>query len=162
MVNGILIFICALWLVPTLGVFVSSFRVPQDILTSGWWQIMPHKEDIQVDEINLPESVDVDGVMRVEGISATFEELREGVVLEDGRKLTWFGNKRTLRVLITEEQWVGFSTDLTLENYQNVLGGKSFTFIDGAGNEATRQGRGWERRSSIRSPWPFLLRSFRS
>ena len=132
LVNAILIFICILWLVPTLGVLVSSFRLPQDILTSGWWQILPHKEDVEVGEIILPESVDVDGVMEVEGISATFEELREGVDLEDGRKLTWFGNKRTLRIIVSQEEWVGFATDLTLENYQNVLGGKSFTFIDAA------------------------------
>ena len=142
LVNGILVIICALWLVPTLGVFVSSFRLPQDILTGGWWQIFPHKEDVLVSDILLPENVDVDGEMLVKGISATFEELRQGVELEDGRKLTWFGNKRTRRIVVTEVQWVGFSADLTLDNYENVLGGKSFTFIDAAGNEVTRQGKG--------------------
>ena len=32
---------------------------------------------------------------QIEGITATFEELRDGVMLPDGRKLTWYGNRRT-------------------------------------------------------------------
>ncbi len=39
-----LILISVLWLVPTLGLFVTSFRARPDILTSGWWTIFanPH------------------------------------------------------------------------------------------------------------------------
>ncbi len=33
-----LIFISVIWLVPSVGLFVTSFRARQDILTSGWWQ----------------------------------------------------------------------------------------------------------------------------
>lgn len=32
-----IITICLLWLLPTLGLFVSSFRTKQAIATSGWW-----------------------------------------------------------------------------------------------------------------------------
>ena len=117
LVNGVLILICLVWLLPTLGIFVTSFRDSQDIFNSGWWQILPHKEDIEIGELFIDDAVDVDGQIPVEGITATFEELREGVVLEDGRKLTWFGNKRTRRIIVSEEQWVGFATNLTLENY---------------------------------------------
>lgn len=140
LVNGLLIIICFFWLLPTLGVFVTSFRQSQDILSSGWWNILPHREDVQVEEYLLPETIDPDGPIQVEGITSTFEELREGVELEDGRKVTWLGNKRSRRIVISEEQWVGFGVNLTLENYTNVLQGKSFTFIDGSGNEITRQG----------------------
>lgn len=39
-----LILISVLWLVPTLGLFVTSFRSRSDILTSGWWTALanPH------------------------------------------------------------------------------------------------------------------------
>jgi alpha-glucoside transport system permease protein len=32
-----LILISVIWLVPTVGLFVTSLRTPNDILTSGWW-----------------------------------------------------------------------------------------------------------------------------
>ena len=31
--------LCVLWMIPTLGLVVSSFRTPQAIATSGWWNI---------------------------------------------------------------------------------------------------------------------------
>ena len=32
--------ICLLWTLPTLGLFVTSFRNPRDITTSGWWDAL--------------------------------------------------------------------------------------------------------------------------
>jgi alpha-glucoside transport system permease protein len=32
--------ICALWTLPTLGLFVTSFRNPLDITTTGWWEAL--------------------------------------------------------------------------------------------------------------------------
>jgi len=34
--------ICLLWSLPTLGIFVTSFRNPIDINTSGWWEVFLH------------------------------------------------------------------------------------------------------------------------
>jgi len=34
--------ICVLWTLPTLGLFVTSFRNPLDITTSGWWTVILH------------------------------------------------------------------------------------------------------------------------
>lgn len=36
-VNGVLILICIMWTLPTLGVFVTSFRDRDQIMESGWW-----------------------------------------------------------------------------------------------------------------------------
>jgi alpha-glucoside transport system permease protein len=94
-INGVLILICLIWIVPALGVFITSFRESQDIFRTGWWAVFPHREYVKVDEIRLDESVNVDEPFQIEGITSTFEELRNGVILEDGRKLVWFGNKRT-------------------------------------------------------------------
>ena len=44
LINGVLILICFIWFLPTLGVFITSFRDSQDIFTSGWWTVFPHKE----------------------------------------------------------------------------------------------------------------------
>lgn len=139
-VNGVLILICFIWLLPTLGVFITSFRDSRDIFNSGWWAIFPHKEDIEIERIIVDESIDVDGDISVEGIEATFKELREGVTLPDGRKLTWSGNKRTREIIISERQMVGFAKNLTIENYKDVLTGKEISFTDAAGNKIIRKG----------------------
>lgn len=138
--NLILVIICLFWLVPIFGVLITSFRQSQDIFRSGWWTVFPHKADIEVGTIKIDDSVDVNGPITVEGITATFEEWRQGIKLDDGRLLTWFGNKRTRTLTVTEKRWVGFSTNLTIKNYQDVIGGKTITFTDAAGNTITRQG----------------------
>ena len=44
LVNAILVLIVIIWSIPTLGLFVSSFRNRFDIQTSGWWNVFPHRE----------------------------------------------------------------------------------------------------------------------
>ena len=58
-VNGVLILICLVWLVPTLGVFITSFREPEDLFGSGWWTIFPHRTWIETGEIKIDPAVDV-------------------------------------------------------------------------------------------------------
>ena len=36
----ILLVICLLWLIPTIGIIVTSFRSAEDALTSGWWTVI--------------------------------------------------------------------------------------------------------------------------
>jgi len=140
LINGVLILICLFWLLPTVGVFITSLRQSQDIFNSGWWAVFPHREDVQTGAYKLDDSVDVSGPFEIEGITTTFEELRQGVTLPDGRKLTWIGNRRARNIVITEKQWVGFSSNLTLENYKDVLTGKEISFKDAAGNVIIRKG----------------------
>ncbi len=112
-INLILIVICVVWMVPIVGVLITSFRPSEDIFKTGWWTVFPHKADVQVGEIKLDPSVNVDGPITLEGTTATFEEWRQGVTLDDGRTITWYGNKRTRSLTISEKKWVGFSTDVT-------------------------------------------------
>ena len=58
--NFILIMICLIWLIPILGILITSFRPSEDIFRSGWWNIFPHKENVEVERIVIPESVDLD------------------------------------------------------------------------------------------------------
>ena len=140
LLNGVLILICVIWLIPTIGVLVTSFRQSEDIFKSGWWTVLPHKEDVQSGEMKLDASVDVSGPITIDGVTHTFEEWRAGVTMPDGRKLTWYGNKRTRTLTISENKWVGFAANLTLDNYKNTLSGQEIRFKDGSGQEIVRKG----------------------
>ncbi|HET9852583.1 MAG TPA: carbohydrate ABC transporter permease [Candidatus Limnocylindrales bacterium] len=37
LLHGFVIFLMVVWLIPTIGLFVNSFRTPQDASSSGWW-----------------------------------------------------------------------------------------------------------------------------
>lgn len=140
LVNLVLIVICLIWTVPTLGILVTSFRTSEDIFNNGWWTIFPHQTYVNSSQINVPADVDVNGVMNIGGATGTFEQFRAGVIAPDGKKLTWFGNKRTRLVNVSEKKFVGFNTNLTLKNYKDVLTGKEISFTDGQGNVIRKKG----------------------
>ncbi len=139
-VNGVLIIICLLWTIPTLGVLITSFRPSEDIFSSGWWTVFPHKAWVEEGEIKLDDSVDVNQPMTIGGVTATFEQLRNGVETTDGKKLVWYGNKRTRLLKVYALEWKGFDTKLTIDNYKNVITGKEIRFRDASGNEIIRKG----------------------
>ncbi|MEW5830208.1 MAG: carbohydrate ABC transporter permease [Chloroflexota bacterium] len=127
-VNGTLTLLVILWTIPTLGIFLSSFRQRDDIASSGWWSILPHREWQAVEEINPRDlGLDPDGIMEVEGVSGTFEEFRAGIGTPDGKRVTWVGNKRIGRLEIQEEVWT-VNWNFTLDNYKQVLSGQNFEF----------------------------------
>ncbi len=138
-VNGVLLVICTLWLVPTLGLFASSFRTRDDVLTSGWWTIVPHKEWVTVSKFTPPTDIDRNGTMTFEGATGTFAELREGIVAPDGRRVQWVGNKRAGWVEIQDSEWSGLPT-FTLQNYADVLTGKTYEVKDTSGATYTLKG----------------------
>ncbi len=126
-VNGLLFLLVLAWTVPTMGIFVSSFRQRDDIASSGWWTVLPHKAWETVRTIDpRAEGLDTQGVMEVEGVSGTFEELRQGVQEGDTRVI-WVGNRRIGRIEVQEHNWT-VNWDFTTDNYEQVLGGQSFEF----------------------------------
>jgi alpha-glucoside transport system permease protein len=138
--NFILIIICVVWLVPIVGILITSFRPPDEIFRSGWWNVFPHKENVEIERIVIPESVDLDGSFEILGKTATFDQFRNTVELDDGRLITWYGNKRTRTAIISEPRWVGFATNLTTKNYSDVLGGKTISYKNAEGQTITRTG----------------------
>jgi alpha-glucoside transport system permease protein len=122
------LFLVLLWTVPTLGIFVSSFRNRLDIQTSGWWTILPHREWEIVAEVDPNDFPDLDreGIMEFEGVSGTFDELREGIQSGDVR-VQWVGNRRLGTVQVQEQVWT-VNWDFTLDNYKQVIGGQEFEF----------------------------------
>ena len=127
-VNGVLALLVLLWMVPTIGLFVSSFRDRFEIQTSPWWNIFPHREWQVVQEIDpRAEGLDATAPMDIFGVTATFEELREGVETPDGKRVQWIGNRRIGRIEVQEQVWA-MDANFTLANYAQVLQGKDFEY----------------------------------
>lgn len=138
LINFVLALICLIWTIPTIGILVSSFRTREDIATTGWWAIFPHREWVLVEEL-APSGQDPDSEMTFAGYTGTFEEFREGVVTDEGLKVVWVGNKSLGRVQVQEYVWTT-RTDLTLENYANVLTGKRYEIMMSDGSIDVQQG----------------------
>jgi alpha-glucoside transport system permease protein len=139
LVNGILAFIVLLWLIPVIGIFASSFRERFDIQTSPWWNILPHRDWVATKTINPRElGLDTQGPMTVEGVTATFEEMRAGVEAGDTR-LIWIGTRPIGKIQVQEKKWT-IAANLNLENYRQVLLGKSVEIKRADGTTETVRG----------------------
>ncbi|RUS47970.1 carbohydrate ABC transporter permease [Cohnella sp. AR92] len=123
-VNLVLGIICLLWLIPTLGLFVSSFRPATEILKTGWWTIFPHQEYAAKDRIQLPKDTDLRQPIEVNGKAYTDDQLRSGVKAPDGSELIW-ENRRARTIDVRELGW-RMDTNYTLDNYASVLTGKEY------------------------------------
>jgi len=137
-VNGVLALICFIWLVPLLGLLVSSFRERSDIVSSGWWTVFPHQEYVRSSQVQLTRGLPLDQPIQVEGITVSDDQLRAGYPLTDGRRLIW-ANRRSRLVDVQTQQWAS-NTNFTLSNYQNVLLGQQFTYTQPDGTTRTEQG----------------------
>lgn len=137
-VNGILAIICLIWLVPTLGLFVSSFRAPSDILNTGWWDIFPHQEYQSSKQDQLTAGLPLDQPITVEGVTVTDDQLRAGYKLPDGRKIIW-ANRRSRLVDVQSPQWTA-TDNFSVNNYQSVIFGKETTVSTPDGTTRTIKG----------------------
>ena len=141
-VNTVLALICLAWTIPTLGLLASSIRTRADIANSGWWTIFPHQQFVTTGTVDLPRETDLRQPITLPaelgGGTYTADQITAGVTIPDGRRITW-ENRRGRVVAIQGTQW-GANTNFTLENYQNVLSGRKFTYIAADGSEKTEQG----------------------
>jgi alpha-glucoside transport system permease protein len=122
LVNGTLLLLVIIWSIPTLGLFISSFRTRFDIQSSGWWTIFPHRTWETV-KVLQPKDLGLDptGVMAVEGVQGTFEQLREGIESPSGdTRVTWVGNRRLGQVEVQKKTWA-VALNFNLDNYKTVL-----------------------------------------
>jgi alpha-glucoside transport system permease protein len=138
-VNGTLAVICFIWLVPTIGLLVSSIRPAADVLNTGWWSVVPHQDYVKTKELAIPTGTTGDAPITIEGVSATFDQFRTGVSAPDGKRIQWIGNRRAGRIEVQEKQWV-IPSDFTLRNYQIVLSGGDKTYENTGGTLRTERG----------------------
>ena len=90
--NISVVFLTLLWLFPTLGLFVSSFRTSEQITASGWWSSMfPAEQTLQLRVLD-PEDNRIEtsaGIFVVEG--SAFDEGLEAVAID-----SWGTSSRAL------------------------------------------------------------------
>jgi alpha-glucoside transport system permease protein len=140
LVNGALALLILAWTVPTVGLLISSFRSRFDIQTSGWWSGFPHQAWTKVEEFQPPADLNRDGVMNIRGVQGTFEQFRDGVTTPDGtQRLVWVGNKRLGTIEVQKLEWTA-GWKFTLDNYQEVLGGRTYEIKQPDGSVITEQG----------------------
>lgn len=139
-VNTVLAIICLIWLVPTIGLFVSSFRPATEILKTGWWTVLPHKENVTKDQIQLSKETDLRQPIEIDGKTYTDAELRKGVTAPDGSNLIW-ENRRARLVNVQEPGW-RMNTEYTAENYASVLTGKTYAIPKPDGSVSKEKGSG--------------------
>ena len=61
-------FLVALWLFPTLGLFVSSFRTTDQIVTGGWWKsLFPSEQNLTIRAASPDTQVETAGLYVIEG-----------------------------------------------------------------------------------------------
>ena len=137
-VNGGLIIICLLWTIPTLGLLISSFRDRGDINRTGWWTVLPHQDWVATEQIKPAADVDRSGPMTLAGVTATFEEFRNGIE-KDAKRYIWIGNRR-VGYLEVQEQKITANTNFTLENYKQVLASDDYTATLSDGTTVTERG----------------------
>ncbi len=138
-VNVALALLVLAWLLPVIGLLISSFRPRFDIQTSGWWTFLPHQVYVQVSEIQPPADQNRDGVMTIGGAKGTFDDFRNGVTAPNGDRLIWVGNKRLGTIQVQKQQWTA-GLNWTLQNYEEVLGGQTFQIRQPNGEVITEQG----------------------
>ncbi len=49
LLNGTVIFLAAIWTIPTIGLFITSFRNKEDITGSGWWSFLTSPGGLSLD-----------------------------------------------------------------------------------------------------------------
>jgi alpha-glucoside transport system permease protein len=141
LVNGSLLILCILWLIPTLGLLVSSVRQREDINSSGWWTVLPHQEYVKTQNIELQAGLPLDQPVQIPQLNITVSDdnLRAGYKLPDGRQISW-ENRRSRIIAVKEQQWVA-NTNFTFSNYTNVLGGERFIVTTPEGISKEEQGQ---------------------
>ncbi|WP_170461560.1 carbohydrate ABC transporter permease [Ruegeria arenilitoris] len=67
-VHASVLFLVVLWVVPTLGLFISSFRTADQIATSGWWRaIFPSEQNLTLRSAAPDTQMQENGLYVIEG-----------------------------------------------------------------------------------------------
>src|SRR5262249_27701839 len=95
--------------------------------------------DVASDELPIPTGQAADKPITIEGVTKSFKEWQNGVVMPDGSTLTWKGTVRVGKLVRTSKQ-ITANTNLTLDNYKQVIGGQDIQVRNADGTFTTVQG----------------------
>ena len=115
-VYGILVFLCIVWTIPTLGTLITSFR-PEDLAkTTGWWTVVENPEftlnnyrtAVGGREVTIVTSDGERQTVRGEDMSRNLILPQLWIHILDLHPLTRFAAKEPIRIRTTspETQWV--------------------------------------------------------
>jgi len=76
LVNGSLLILCIIWTLPTLGLFVSSFRPKKAVNATGWWTVLRPAEEIEGSRFTLDNYREVLLGKEMTYVNAQGEEVR--------------------------------------------------------------------------------------
>ncbi|XWX03344.1 carbohydrate ABC transporter permease [Aggregatilineales bacterium SYSU G02658] len=146
-VNAVLLLIVVVWTIPTLGLFISSFRPREEIRSSGWWTVFPHRAFAPTGAtFPIPPDQTRDAPITVNNeatngrdVTASFSEWQAGVQVDADTRLIWRGNLRTGTLVQQELQWI-YSLNFTFENYEEVMAGRNYQLRRADGSVMTVQG----------------------
>ncbi|MEP6986088.1 MAG: carbohydrate ABC transporter permease [Chloroflexota bacterium] len=139
LVNGILLLIVVIWTIPTLGLLISSVRTRTDIDNTGWWTVFPHIANVSSESLPIPTGQTLDSPITIEGVTKSFAEWRAGVTMPDGSLLTWQGTVRVGKLVRTTRQLTA-NTNLTMDNYKEVVGGQDVEVRNADGTTSVVEG----------------------
>lgn len=140
LVNLILAIICLIWLIPTFGLLVSSFRPAINILQSGWWDVFPHKAYVTQEIITLPKDTDLREPITLNGETFSDDQLREGAIAKNGDRYIW--ENRRARTVNVQDKSLKMDMEFTTSNYESVLTGKLYKIQQADGTVKTEKGQG--------------------
>ncbi len=101
--------------------------------------MLPHRGLVNTTQEDIPTGQTRDAPITYSGMTASYDEWRNGVTTPDGRELIWVGNLRNGYIQVREPRWT-VGSDFTLENYAQVLGGKTYEITSADGTTSTVQG----------------------
>ncbi len=138
-----------LWLLPTFGLFISSFRTADQISTSGWWKALFPQEINTMIRTSAPETQQqIDGAYVIEG--NLFEQSGQAV----GEISVWGTSSRE-----TDAYQAGETADMGADGRLTVLANGDYTLV----NETEFSGSRGERVFlTTKTPPSFSLNNYRT
>jgi alpha-glucoside transport system permease protein len=142
LVNGALLILCIIWLLPTFGLFITSFRHKDDVNRTGWWAIFAPRyilTDESLATLREKGEIPEDLLVKLESMLDT-EYPTEKTFLN---KLMWVIKKEPANQYgqqILKAAKAPAKMNLSLNNYRQVMGGRDFVLVDDTGTKLAAGG----------------------
>lgn len=142
LVNGALLILCIIWLLPTFGLFMTSFRHKDDVNRTGWWAIFAPRYVLTDESLatlrqkgEIPEEI----LVKLESMTGS-EYPTEKTFLN---KLMWVIKKEPAEQYgqqILKAAKAPAKLNLSLNNYRQVMGSRDFVLVDDTGTKLAAGG----------------------